>query len=196
MFGRAPAPLRLTVLLACVVLMTGCDGGSTPAHQTPTATPMVTSTPQPVVITVSATAQGQVAQRNVVIAANMAIINNTTAPIAIVGADCYFNVPVILRLYDASGAKEWDNYFPVNSCPDLGALGQDDVQTIAAGGTYVWNRTDKLWAERPTLYLQAGIAYKLTADLLLWHQGDLSQIGTPTVPQGQDVLAQTTITFS
>ena len=104
--------------------------------------------------------------------------------------------PVVkLKLYDQDGIEGWQNYPGQGaSCPDPFP---QDVYSIAPDATYIWS-SDLLIANmaRPSLHLEAGVPYTLTADLVLWHEGDLSQVGTPTIPQGNDVVAQITITFA
>ncbi len=180
--------------LFCSALFVACSSGTTTAPPVPIAssTPTRAIVRQPVVMAISARQSGSVEAKDLTLEVKVAITNNTSATISIVGSVCFWRVPLLLYLYDPAGTSVWNSIRALTGCPLEPFL---DVLAIQSGGTSVWSESDVIFDGIPR-DVQANVPYTLSAHLGFWHQGDISQVDKPGVPQGDDVYAHMSITFS
>jgi hypothetical protein len=197
--------LTLSLLLALAGMLSGCSAtaASAPAaaRATKTAGAQATQIAQPVSVAVAVSQHGTLAARNVQLALTVTITNRTSQSIAITNLGCP-SPTMVIELHDAAGTKLWQNYANYVSCP-LNVM--RDVWTIAAGTSV--SQPVKVDLFVPSIFsrwvgtgspeaLHAGVPYTVVAEVLLWHQGTISDIDRTGVPQGRNVAGQATIVFT
>lgn len=199
---HSPALLAL-LTLALLAALAGCTplGSSTRPRTAPTATP--TSPPPQVTVAVTAVPHGSIAAQNADLLATVTITNHTNAPVFITSIGCP-HPTLQLELHDASGAMLWHNEDTYINCP-IPATHPSDSWIVAANASLVRQLTATFFTPRPSLRwippaspasLSAGTPYTVVATVRQWHQGKLSDIGNPAVPQGKDVSGEVQIAFS
>lgn len=198
---HSPALLPL-LTLTLLVALTGCTplGSSTRPRTAPTAT--TTPPPPQATVTVTAVEQGSIAAKNAELLATATITNHTDAPIFITSIDCP-HPTLQLELRDASGATLWHNEDAYMTCP-LPAAYPSDTWIVAANASLDRQMTATFFTSLPSsrwispaspASLRAGDPYTVVATVRQWHQGKLSDIGNPAVPQGTNVTGEVLITF-
>jgi hypothetical protein len=204
---QAMSILALCLLLLPAGMLSGCGGTAVSvaadAHATLPAGTQATQTVQPVSVAVAVTQRGTLAARNLQLALTVTITNRTSQSIAITNLGCP-SPTLVIELHDAAGTKLWQNYALYINCPLFATLPRD-VWAIAAGASLSQTVTMDLfvpstssrWVGSATPdALRAGVPYTVVAEVLLWHQGNLSDIDRSGVPQGRNVTGQATIVFT
>ena len=197
--------LTLSLLFALAGMLSGCGAtaASAPAdaRATKTAGAQATQTAQPVSVAVAVSQHGTLAARTVQLALRVTINNRTSQPIAIANVGCPMPT-IVIELHDAAGTKLWQNYARYVACPFIQTR---DIWTIAAGASVSQTPTADLFA--PSIFsrwvglgspdaLRAGVPFTVVAEILLWHQGTISDIDRQGVPQGRNVAGQATFVFT
>ena len=207
---QAMSFLTLSLLLALAGMLSGCGAtaASAPAdaRATKTAGAQATQTAQPVSVAVAVSQHGTLAARTVQLALRVTITNRTSQSIAIATLGCPMPT-IVIELHDAAGTTIWQNYARYVACPFI-AIATHDDWTIAAGAWVSRTYPMPLFQSGVTGVLsrwvgtgspdalRAGVPYTVVAEVLLWHQGALSDIDRQGVPQGRNVAGQATIDFT
>lgn len=183
---------------AVIIGVTGCGASSVrPAARTAAST-SAGSTP-PVTVSVSVVQLGAVAEHNVKLIATITVSNHTSQAIKVVVPYCNTpNPPVLVEVDDAAGSAVWQTHLWDGPCPFMPPR---DAEGIGPSASITWVVANDL--SKPSmfvgvppggsLHLQAGARYLVRVTLLEWHQGSLKDLGTPSVPQGIDVVGTTSV---